>query len=664
MRTVGNLFGHYIKFFLLGALTKRTLFVDWTGSARPPARSSAGRDEEPPGRPRDNKHGCTPSRASGVACSRVRDRFDLGAHFGRGTGNAPVGRGSWQWTRQAVSRVEALGHREHVVQSIKADKYLGINCSRAVELLVSHAVGWVTLSLHHVDALVCFGAERRTDQLLFAGPMRAYASQLERERPTTSPVDGDDAAARARAVVRVLGRKALWSAGKSVQFARNDAIGRCKDVACTPESVSGCCVYDVGGRSTRYTGLGLLGRMVSCVMHVMLRPRLALQATLLPHVRAAGNRSVVGLHLRTGWAEQAKLFDGLLRGQLPSHSRKQWLMVVDALRGNDSALHTARAAGDLWGRASPIASARELMDARGESAALLRWAAIAQQATCQPQIKNDVRPPKTDGPSCFGPSPHWAAEARALGASRHAARLASWRAAAGPAVAVDGSARSAVAQTVECAARLAQSHSADRATSGRGGSEAAPGWAIHVMADSDGMKAVLERLPPLRGHVLLPAAAERGGEEKERSATTLRPVGRRLSDSFYVGMKQLSGTALATDIWWLGATDHVLPVSASTLTSFASRSVEAGGRPHLLTAYTTTVGNKVVPVCHELSCWAFGEDRNRAKTCPCDANVFRSGRVAAGGGSPMCDARRYALFSNAAGAAVRRAVPVFEAAGS
>ena len=86
---IGNLFGDYVTWFTVAALSDRALFIDWTDSASGDSHRRSV-----------NASHCLAS-GIGFSCFRVPRRFDLGAHF------AAIGGRSWRWTARARTRVEA-----------------------------------------------------------------------------------------------------------------------------------------------------------------------------------------------------------------------------------------------------------------------------------------------------------------------------------------------------------------------------------------------------------------------------------------------------------------------------------------------------------------------------------------------------------------------------
>ena len=279
---------------------------------------------------------------------------------------------------------------------------------------------------------------------------------------------------------------------------------------------------------------------------------------------------------------------------------------------------------------------RSLLLASCEEAVDLRWRAMTSSHQCGTM---HGRAPDTGAQErCFRPSPEYA---RRVVAAPYEVRVgaavkAAWEAAAAEAVAVPGASGSALAATVQCAARLAQALAFERALpldalaggsaarSGAAGGGAAGGgttfdravvanssvasaWSLFVLTDSPALASLVGRLPSLRGHVLsqededgTPDDAGNADNDASTAAAGLlvgADNGRRLDDQMYLGIPSLTDASLAIDLWMLGAADHMMSASESTLTSWASRSIERNGRPHVLNHLTKSTGNKVIPVC-------------------------------------------------------------------
>lgn len=269
-----------------------------------------------------------------------------------------------------------------------------------------------------------------------------------------------------------------------------------------------------------------------------------------------------------------------------------------------------------------LLSARTGATAGAESAPSLpelRWRAI----TTTPCMAGTSLPPAAADSPCLNPSPRYlaaragqlilrGASDRELLAWRAANEALAFRARVPAPVELAGSGSSRFAQVVRCAAHVAQSVAFERslqtpgpgpaakATPHASGSAAeisyggnagveqsnASRWWLYVSSDSPGLRALLERLPALRGHVIgcHPRAcsddAHRAGQWRTPSAA--------------------EGLALAADVWMLGASDHSIGASSTTLVHWAHRMPPHDGRPQLLNlmrSFPPPLGNKMVPIC-------------------------------------------------------------------
>ena len=154
VRCVADLFGDYVTWFTVAAITRRALFIDWTDSASVNGTSAVSGD---------HTHGertsnittttvCQRSRI-GVACARVPNRFDLGLYFGLG-GQLGARSASWRWSRRARARVVA----KHGLAVERDGLILArappdpIACSELTSTL-SSALPWVTVSVADTSAI-------------------------------------------------------------------------------------------------------------------------------------------------------------------------------------------------------------------------------------------------------------------------------------------------------------------------------------------------------------------------------------------------------------------------------------------------------------------------------------------------------------------------------
>lgn len=124
---IGNLFGDYVVWFTVAALTNRAVFFDWTDSAA---------TEES----RIYHYNSSRCRETGVGvqCHRVPLRFDLGAYF------SGVG-GSYRWSRQARAAVVAKhgSAAEHLLVA-RTPNTSPASCDYIIKLLQGETA-WVTL---------------------------------------------------------------------------------------------------------------------------------------------------------------------------------------------------------------------------------------------------------------------------------------------------------------------------------------------------------------------------------------------------------------------------------------------------------------------------------------------------------------------------------------
>ena len=98
----------------------------------------------------------------------------------------------------------------------------------------------------------------------------------------------------------------------------------------------------------------------------------------------------------------------------------------------------------------------------------------------------------------------------------------------------------------------------------------------------------------------------------------------------------------------LGAGEHTVSASSSTLTNWATRAVARDGWPQIL-GRVPSAGNKVIPVCHGLVCPSENVLAPNRTLCPCDQKVWGEARLVQGGAAAAeCEARRFALYSEAA----------------
>ena len=740
---IGNLFGDYVVWFSVAALSGRALFVDWTNSAGPKPSKAVG--------PAKNWTICLES-GQGYACPRVPRRFDLSAHF------ATAGGRVWRWTnraREAVAAVHGDDAESVIVSRVRTNP---IPCKSIVDRLLGPSP-WLTVRVADDTATAmlphCLGI--RTPRGAPAGKQtvgppvaRAFPDapsviRLLRSFGERLRAAGHERASRemeAAALSHGLhGRRmgsSLWSAplvtpkasmllralGKPGPNAGRGAEARLGEIHAAFARGHGRNASAAGGVSAdarevemlergtinlREAEVPSIGLLTSCAMHAMLRPRRALSAHLAPLLARIGTSSLVTLQIRSGWADDSlylgsKLAEllavhpsDLLKG-LQSRPRLAYMKLTEQENGSVSgAGGDGGAAGTRSKRASLQwhRSIRAHMHGRNASAiASARWAAITS-TSCMSY--DHTRDRKLVNSPCLDPSPAFL-DARAqhfLRGKPTPRQVLTWRPATiaehfrrGVPTPVDlpGGNTSRLAQVIRCAAHVAQAAAYERslqesrasggvaagaaggaAAGGDGGgfgiadsgsfegasAEEDGGWQLYVSSDSPGLKSLLERLPALRGHVIgcypraCSDAAHRAGQWRTPSAE--------------------EGLALAADVWMLGAADHTIAASSTTLVNWAGRAPPQDGRPQLLnllrsvpragvsTPDLPNLGNKMVPICPHVP----GVSKP-GKCVDAEPNYERFPQVAIkppppSGPQDLCFASRFSLLSESAAVALEAA---------
>jgi hypothetical protein len=614
---IGNLFGDYVVIFLAAALTGRKLFVDFADSASTLPNGAH--------KYHLNASACL-SSSVGAQCGRVPRRFDLGAHFDS------VG-GSYRWT--AARRAELVaqhGARAERVVRAHRERSERAGCARVTALLQSDAP-WVTLRVGSGGAnqmlIFCLGQDeaRRETEWPDASAAGALVGGFAARLRSALRGPADEAALEQladleRAAAALGARKRqLWTSPTMAQASRERMRRR------------------GGGAARRHSPIDTLTRVSSCVLHAMVRPNREVRAALTPLLQRVGDRALVTLHMRSGWADDSldnsipKTAAALAKVMRRERRRPLWAAAlleevrrlgpeaaaklpapIAAVLGSAPRLESAARPTGAAPEGHDSAGAAELLFGRVGNSSLLarRWDALTRYNCAQRQ----PNPPDTAG-------------------SRRAPRYLPFVREHGgtpcldPAVSLAGETpvrlpranESYVARAVQCAAHVAQSAAALRRTprhgggGGGGAGHAAPDWRLYVLSDSPGVRRLVEVLPALRG-----------------AAIGCFP--NRCSDPMYQGGNWRTPTSaeqlsVAVDLWMMGAADRSISAVATTFTRWEARTLPHPSQPAAVDWHHRAMPTKIIATCE--SC---------TDSVP---NYERAMRQGAG-----CAARRFALLSELA----------------
>lgn len=443
---VGNLFGEYAAWFMVAALTERSLFIDWSDSARSsdaPLRCDQMSINNECLQMVDKWSRLPTGQKLADYSRRIRGRFDLGDFFERGSLEHPMRTTPWQWN--AATRARVLAHHgdaaEHVLLATppsagwipregNATAPPGmLACDAITDALLSPRP-WVTLSSTHAAAsqglvfrcadphLAAFrgffamvGRAPRGEEMIYPNTrtsallIEAHAAKL---RHRTAP-GAAEAAAQLEAAT---GRGGLLRADVGSFFhapfrltSGLDTWTRRK-LAWPPHTADGAVLDRLLRPESQPRPVRLpVGEMVACVVHLSMRPSPRTAAAMAPLLEAVGETSsLVALQVRTGWADDAVTtvgdpaaprrpptspaeFAARMARPLPrTHEeifQRELAARVDLSRAAPSALAISAAA------ALPAAAVNltRLLTEAGAALPASRWAVIAQSG-CQ-------RDPKT-----------------------------------------------------------------------------------------------------------------------------------------------------------------------------------------------------------------------------------------------------------------------------
>ena len=676
--------------FTAAALSGRALFIDWTDSAR---KANA----EP--LMHRNNSACM-ALGRGYACPRVPRRFDLAAHFAASGGRV------WRWTPRTREKVIAKHGASAEAVLLTLQRPNALKCEDITRRMLG-SEPWLTLRLSDETATAliphCMGrirgaaakggggtadspqwAQRGWPDAGAVATMLAAFGQRLRAAGEIKAADEVRQLAEShgtRGSGRHLGA-GLWGAPLLTPKLAQQTRLMLKSYANGDANASSSSAIVDGVADG---GVPLLTSLAGCALHSMVRPRKALATYLAPLLKRVGSDTLVSLQLRSGWADDSLFLGDKLALALSQHP-SQLKTTLNARRFDYMRLFTAFTEGnssrpqeprvDRRGRRRsrvwPTVLADHLHGTDAESIATRRWATITS-TPCMASRDPPIAPRDSE---CLSPSPAYldrAARAFIRGRSADGESAKSGKAAHVKGVLsvlshisrrfrhavpepldLPGANQSKFAQVVRCAALLAQSiaHESKQLAEGDGGesSRRSGGWQLYVSSDSPGLRALLERLPALKGHVI-------GCSPRACSDEALRAGQWRTPSA-------AEGTALAADLWMFGAADATIAASSTTLTYWASRAPPRDGRPQLLNMLrhqhpAPTLGNKMVPLCPPPPASA----RVKKGTCTDkEPNYERFPQVVFRPPPPItsaddCFALRFSLLSESAASAIERPEP-------
>jgi hypothetical protein len=341
---LGNLFGDFAMWFLVAALTRRSLFVDWTGSSRDAGPSLQDGRSARRRRRGFNPHEVCQAPSALIICDHVRQRFDLGRYFGIWRDGLPGATARWQWSRH-TRRLATARHGAHAELWLRASRagHSRITCDRLAAALRG-ADAWVTVGVDDWAGGVFPQCARETT-----------ASAATTPTATTATSSSSTATAASSATTMEVS-PAGWShllgsvLGGFVQQLRTAEL---RDDAtyfdAAAERLQSTFDEKVWGVSLRMSVPRLqkrrqhgrmsvralqreqsdrIGQLMACAMHAHLRPLPELQRRLLPVLLALQSAAVVTLQLRTGWGEQADVFGaqlGVRAANVRERLARSWL---------------------------------------------------------------------------------------------------------------------------------------------------------------------------------------------------------------------------------------------------------------------------------------------------------------------------------------------------
>lgn len=564
---IGNLFTDYLLWFAAALATDRAVFIHWS---RPP--------------------------------SSPRARFDLSTFY---TGVTPAM--DWAWNAESRQRVARRWGKPHIELTLRGKE----PCALIWRALEAQA-GYVQLVLEPNSGIAMTPActTNGSARLRVAATRAATRAASDRGAAVQGP------------------RRDVWLVEAGLRLLR-EQVGalRLHDVtsltlalrAARTSSEQGSPVAPwLHGRwhadgSVTLGALRLhkeigrdspLGRLVSCQVHALMRPRPLLRAALVPYLEAFERAdALVAVHVRSGWADDLYSLPDELEGDAAAAMRT----LADALAPTPrtsaarscqelSAEQRAelKACGErcacVPSRAEAFAAGlRELLMVAASSSDEGRYGGvdplqILLNSSARWRLLNQVdeaTPPAQ--PAVRAYDRRVRAPPRNLSLERYGCGGAPGL--AEPPLLLPPP-RTWLAHGVDCAWRVARRVAASRARNA--GRSAAPGMApramLHVSSDAPGLTAMLERLPALAGSVVgcLGAHCYEHESAAKQHSQRAKPSS---ADSLQV----------AIDLWVHGVADHVLPITGTSFVGFAKRSRGTGATPQLLP--WRPAGDKHLPIC-------------------------------------------------------------------
>ena len=298
---IGNLYGDYVTWFLIAALTNRRIFFNWKDTLALTNETKV----------RNLDEAACLSVAVGGTCGRVHARFDLGAHFVAQGGN------SWRWTPRTRKQVADFHGGAMPAQALMlaGTPHNTLPHERGDVTAVARAAAatggranwtcvelWQELQSKTPMVNVRFSEGGSTG--LLPRCMRGPQDPPRRPKGTTSVLFPTPAVLGKLAHEAV---KRARAAGASTVVVKNFRLeaqaveaGRLGLFHSLPLVAAGVDTH------RRRDDHGQLARLMRCLTHAALQPRRSLRRQLWPTLRRVGSRALVTVQARSGWADDVQ----------------------------------------------------------------------------------------------------------------------------------------------------------------------------------------------------------------------------------------------------------------------------------------------------------------------------------------------------------------------